>query len=175
MFCVPIQVVLSPKTNQDVSLSSNMSHCSSIWMFLLKPPDLSPPVLFLPPGSLTFTKLLFRHSLYRVLWSYLIKCVRLHQFCGSMWPMSRLKSSPQTSTSHCRRDSLQGFLGWGGVGSMLKLSAAEGTRRGKEHSIYRSCTLRRVCCLWYSDPNETWQRWMFLVVWFVFLYYLWAV
>lgn len=56
--------------------------------------------------------------------SYLMMCVRLHQYCESMWAMSRLKFSPQTSTSHCRRDSLQILLCEGKVGSRLMLSVA---------------------------------------------------
>lgn len=60
--------------------------------------------------------------------SYLMKCERLHQCWGSMRAMSRLKSSPQTSTSHCSQDSLQSFFGWGVVGSVLKPSSAENTQ-----------------------------------------------
>lgn len=108
--------------------------------------------------STQFIYMMINHHI----WSYLRKCVRLHQYCGSMRVISPLKFSPQASTSHCRRDSLQSFLGHGVVGSMLKVSAAERTQRRREQSIYG---LHYVpcfeCYIWYSNWNETWQKWMY--------------
>lgn len=105
--------------------------------------------------STQFIYMMINHHI----WPYLRKCVRLHQYCGSMWAMSHLKFSPQTSTSHCRRDSLQSF---GVVGSMLKVSAAERTQRRREQSIYGSRYVPCfVCYIWYSSWNETWQKWMY--------------
>lgn len=97
-----------------------------------------------------------------------MKYVRLHQCCGSMRPMSCLNSSPQASSSHCRCDSLQSFLGQGVVGSM---SAAEKTQRRKEHSW----VVYPALCVTSGNWNETQQRWMFMADWLKFLNYLWAV
>ena len=50
-----------------------------------------------------------------------------------------------------------------------------GHKEEENKNIYRPCTLLCVRYFWYSNCNETWQRWLSMVVWLVFLYYLWAL
>lgn len=89
--------------------------------------------------------------------SYLMMCVRLHQYRESMWAMSRVKFSPQTFTSHCRRDSLQILLCEGKVGSKLKLSVA--VRKKTTKYFYMSSA---VFCFKKQNKDWAWNRWTFV-------------